>query len=38
LKAGVNTISFGNPNAGGYAPGLDSITVAPIVANNGPIS
>src|ERR1700758_2505137 len=31
LKAGVNTISFGNPNAGGYAPGLDSITVAPIV-------
>ena len=31
LHAGVNTISFGNPNAGGFAPGLDSITVAPIV-------
>ena len=33
LHAGVNTISFGNPNAGGFAPGLDSITVAPIVGN-----
>jgi alpha-galactosidase len=32
LNAGVNTISFGNPNAGGFAPGLDSITVGPIVA------
>ena len=31
LNAGINTISFGNPNAGGFAPGLDSITVAPIV-------
>ena len=31
LNAGVNTISFGNPNAGGFAPGLDSITVGPIV-------
>ena len=33
LNAGVNTISFGNPNAGGFAPGLDSITVGPIVNN-----
>jgi alpha-galactosidase len=31
LHAGVNTIAFGNPNEGGFAPGLDSITVAPIV-------
>jgi len=31
LHAGVNTISFGNPNSNGFAPGLDSITVAPIV-------
>ena len=31
LQAGVNTISFGNPNEGGFAPGLDNITVAPIV-------
>lgn len=32
LQAGVNTISFGNPNAGGYAPGLDSIAVGPVVS------
>jgi alpha-galactosidase len=33
LNAGANTIVFTNPNAGGYAPGLDSITVGPIVNN-----
>jgi alpha-galactosidase len=32
LQAGSNTIAFGNPNAGGYAPGLDSIAVGPTVA------
>ena len=32
LNAGKNTIVFGNPNANGFAPGLDSITVGPIVA------
>jgi hypothetical protein len=31
LNAGKNTIVFGNPNANGFAPGLDSITVGPIV-------
>lgn len=31
LQAGENTISFGNPNPGGYAPGLDSITIGPVV-------
>jgi len=29
LKAGTNTIQIGNPNAGGYAPDLDRIVVAP---------
>ncbi len=33
LNAGANTIVFTNPNAGGYAPGLDSITVGPVVNN-----
>jgi hypothetical protein len=32
LNAGKNTIVFGNPNTNGFAPGLDSITVGPIVA------
>jgi hypothetical protein len=32
LNAGKNTIVFGNPNANGFAPGLDSITVGPIAA------
>ncbi|QHN03597.1 alpha-galactosidase [Granulicella sp. WH15] len=34
LNAGKNTIVFGNPNANGFAPGLDSITVGPIVATS----
>jgi hypothetical protein len=29
LKAGVNTIDFGNPT--GYAPGLDRIAISPVV-------
>jgi hypothetical protein len=33
LQAGANTIVFTNPNANGYAPGLDSITVGPVVNN-----
>ena len=32
LRAGSNTISFGNPNAGGYAPGLDCIVIGPTIA------
>ncbi len=31
LNAGANKIIIANPNPGGYAPGLDSITVAPVV-------
>jgi alpha-galactosidase len=31
LNAGANTIVFTNPNANGFAPGLDSITVGPVV-------
>lgn len=33
LQVGANTIVCTNPNANGYAPGLDSITVGPIVNN-----
>jgi alpha-galactosidase len=33
LNAGTNTIVFTNPNPSGYAPGLDSITVGPLVNN-----
>lgn len=33
LNAGENSIVFTNPNANGYAPGLDSITVGPVVNN-----
>ena len=33
LNAGANTIVFTNPNAGGFAPGLDSITIGPAVDN-----
>ena len=32
LKAGVNTIQLGNPNADGYAPDVDRISVAPTLA------
>jgi alpha-galactosidase len=32
LQAGNNTISFGNPNAGGFAPGLDCIVIGPMLA------
>lgn len=31
LNAGINRIVFTNPNQYGYAPGLDSITVGPVV-------
>ncbi|WP_051978311.1 alpha-galactosidase D [Edaphobacter aggregans] len=34
LNAGANKIVIANPNAGGYAPGLDSITVGPIVGSS----
>jgi hypothetical protein len=34
LNAGVNTIVFTNPNQYGYAPGLDSITVGPVINNS----
>jgi alpha-galactosidase len=34
LKAGTNTIQMGNPNAGGFAPDLDRIVVAPVVGSN----
>ncbi|WP_263418541.1 alpha-galactosidase D [Terriglobus albidus] len=34
LHAGSNKIVIGNPNSGGYAPGLDSITVGPIVGSS----
>jgi hypothetical protein len=33
LQAGANQIIFTNPNPQGYAPGLDSITVGPIVGS-----
>jgi hypothetical protein len=33
LRAGVNTIQFGNPT--GYAPDLDRIVIAPFVSPNG---
>jgi alpha-galactosidase len=31
LNAGTNQIVFTNPNQNGYAPGLDSITIGPVV-------
>ena len=31
LQAGDNTVTITNPNPQGYAPGLDSITVGPVV-------
>jgi alpha-galactosidase len=31
LSAGTNQIVFTNPNQNGYAPGLDSITIGPVV-------
>jgi alpha-galactosidase len=31
LNAGTNQIVFTNPNQSGYAPGLDSITIGPVV-------
>lgn len=34
LNAGTNKIVITNPNAGGYAPGLDSITVGPMVGSS----
>jgi hypothetical protein len=34
LNAGVNKIVFSNPNPGGYAPGLDSITVGPVAGTS----
>lgn len=34
LNAGANKIVITNPNAGGYAPGLDSITVGPMVGES----
>ena len=34
LNAGANKIVITNPNAGGYAPGLDSITVGPVVGSS----
>jgi alpha-galactosidase len=33
LNAGANKIVITNPNPGGYAPGLDSITVGPLPKN-----
>ena len=34
LNAGANEIVITNPNPGGYAPGLDSITVGPVVGSS----
>jgi hypothetical protein len=34
LNAGANKIVITNPNAGGFAPGLDSITVGPMVGSS----
>jgi alpha-galactosidase len=34
LQAGPNKIVFSNPNPGGYAPGLDSITVGPVAGSS----
>jgi alpha-galactosidase len=34
LNAGANKIVITNPNPGGYAPGLDSITVGPLVGSS----